>query len=429
MGEVTERAFRRNFALLAVDMVSFSIGLTFLGASTILPSLVRLLGGSPVTVGLLGAIQAGGWYLPQLFVGRHMANRPLVKRYIVVPGIISRAFLALSLPALVLFGVRAPGLALAAFLLCYAGFMLVDAVGGVPWMELLAKAIPLERRGRAMGTTQSLSSLAAIGVGAVVRAVLARPNPFPANYVLLILLAAVFCGVSPIASALMREPPGTDTGETQPPWREYLPQLLAILRRDARFAWLVIVGWIGGLADMGGAFYVLFAVDRLHVHPDMVGLFISAGVVGGLVSGLVLGPIGDRKGSATVIAISMAMRCLAPALALLTLLLAGLHPLAAPGTFLVVFFAIGMVGGAYMIGFTNYLLEIAPPGERSLYVALAHTLGLVVMFAPLLAGWLVQAVSYELLFTVTLGLAAVGVSAALRRPAVAAQPRADGLAG
>jgi MFS family permease len=422
--EFSERHFRRNLALLTADYVSFAVGMTFLGPATILPGLVRLLGGSPVAVGALGVIQTGGWILPQLFVGRYVANRPLVKKYVVLPGVASRLCLGLTLPALLLFGVRAPQVALTALLLALAGFALVDAVGSVGWFELLAKSIPLERRGRAVGAAQSLYSLAAIGVGMAVGAVLARPDPFPANYLRLIALAIAFYCIGPVAISLIREPRGIVQGEPEPPWREYLPRLAAILRHDARFAWLTIVGWVAALADMGGAFYVLFAADRLRMPQAMIGLFISASVVGGLLSGIILGPLGDRKGSAAVIVVTMPLRCLRPILALLAPAVAGLHPWLAPGLFVLIFGAMGMVGGAYMLGFTNYLLEIAPPGERSLYVALANTLGIAVMFAPLLAGWLVQAASYEALFGVTLVLACAGLVVALRRPARAGLPLA-----
>jgi hypothetical protein len=422
VSDITERDYRRNLALLATDYTSFGVGLTFLGPTTVLPNLVRLLGGSPLAVGSLGVIQMGGWILPQFFMGRYVANRPLVKKYVVWPGIASRALLALALPALALFGVRAPHLALAVFLLTFAGFTVCDALGGIGWFDLVAKTVPLELRGRAMGLAQTLYSLAAIAVGVAVTAILARPDPFPANYLLLIALAVAFMGISPVAIGLMREPAGVSQGETQPSWREYLPRLMAILRGDARFLWLTVAGWVATLADMGGAFYVLYAADRLHIAQPTIGLFISAGVVGGLLSGVILGPLGDRRGSAAVIAVTMALRCLCPGLALLTPLLAGLYAGLGPAVFVVIFAALGMVGGAYMIGFTNYLLEIAPAGERSLYIALSHTMGIVVMFAPLLAGWVVGAVSYEALFVITLTLAILGLLVALRGPEPAAKP-------
>ncbi len=429
MGEVSEREFRRNFSLLVTDHVSFSTGMAFMGVTTILPSLVRQLGGGPVIVGSLSTIQAAGWMLPQLFAGRYVANRRRVKSYVLWPGVISRVFLLVMVLALAAFGASAPQVALMAFLTTFAAFAISDAVGGVGWFDLLAKAIPLERRGRAMGVAQTLSSLGAIGAGIAARSILARPAPFPGNYVLLIGLGAGCICVSPLAILLMREPPGSSEGSTNLPWRVYVPKLLSIFRRDRRFAWLTVVGWVATLADMGNAFYVLYAGDRLHIPEPVIGLFISAGMVGGLLSGLVLGPLGDRRGSAAVIVITMALRCLGPGLALLAPALAGLHSGLAPMLFMLIFAGMGMVTGANMIGSMNYLLEIAPAGERPMYVALYNTLGILVVFAPLLAGWLVQVTSYEALYVVTLGLAFLGLVTALRRPGAALYRRAPEITG
>lgn len=424
MSEVSEREFRRNFALLAIENVSFSLGLTFFGATTVLPNLVRQLGGGPVAVGSVSTIQMAAWMLPQLFAGRYVANRRWVKNYVLWPAIIARAFLGLMVLALAFFGARAPRVALLALLSTLAAFWVADASGGAGWFDLLAKMVPLERRGRAMGVAQSLSSLAAIGAGIVIRGILARPAPFPENYVWLIGLGAGLISLSPLAIHLMREPVGVVQDAATPPWREYLPKLVGILRRDRRFAWLTLVGWVATLAEMGSAFYVLYASDRLHIPQPTIGLFISAGVVGGLLSGLVLGPLGDHRGSASVIVVTMVLRCLGPALALLAPAVAGWHPGLAPALFVLIFAGMGIINGAYMIGSMNYLLEIAPARERPLYVALSNTLGIVVVCAPLLAGWLVQATSYETLFAITLGLAFLGLAAALRQPGAATLPQA-----
>ncbi len=408
--------------MLAVDYVCFGTGMAFLGPTTVLPTLVRFLGGSPLAVGSLGAIQSGAFLLPQLYAGRAIAHRPLVKGYVVTTGAISRACLALAVPALWLLSVRAPGWALASLLLSYTVFNVVDALSTVGWFDLLGKAIPPDRRGRALGVGQVLLGLSTIGAGLAVKAILGRPTPFPGNYVLLVAIAVALFAICPVAIAQMREPRGVAQGEEQPPWRQYLPRVISILRMDPAFAWLTMVRWLAGLADMGAAFYVLFAVDRLRMPQDMLGLFISAGMAGSMLSGILLGPLGDRRGSHSVITVIMALRCLGPFLALLAPLVAALHPWLGPAIFLLIFAIAGMAGGAYMVGFMSYLLEIAPPGQRSTYGALANTLGGLLLVAPLLAGWLVEVASYEALFAVTLAAAVVGLALAWRGPSALARP-------
>ena len=424
VSELSERAFRRNVILLCSDFISFGVGMAFLGPTTILPALVRLLGGNALAVGIVGAIQTGGWMLPQLFAGRYVAGKPLVKWYVVVPLIASRVFLALSVPAVLWLSPRTPTLALAALLLGLAIFTLSDALSGVPWFELLSKAVPLERRGRVMGAAQSLSSLLAVGGGMVVTAVLARPGSPLHNHLLLVSLAVMLFALNPILLSQIHEPRGAgEGGGASPAWREYFPRLMTILRTNARFAWLIVMLWLFGLANMAEAFYVLFAADRLHISPETIGLFVSAGVGGTMLCGVARGPLGDREGRGQVIRVVMALRLLCPALVLLSPHLAGLHRLLGPGLLLIVYAATGMANGAWLVGFMNYILEIAPPEERALYVGLGNTLGGLLVVAPLLAGWLVKAVSYEFLFAVTLGLAATGLAGAFREPGRAPAPR------
>ena len=51
-----------------------------------------------------------------------------------------------------------------------------------------------------------------------------------------------------------------------------------------------------------------------------------------------------------------------------------------------------------MLGFMNYLLELAPPGHRPTYMGLSNTLGGLLVIVPMLGGWLLQATSYPVLF-------------------------------
>jgi hypothetical protein len=66
-----------------------------------------------------------------------------------------------------------------------------------------------------------------------------------------------------------------------------------------------------------------------------------------------------------------------------------------------------------MLGFYNYLLEIAPASLRPSYVGLGNTILGVLTLAPTLGGWLLEATSYTVLFGVTAGLASLGTLIAL----------------
>jgi len=412
------RLEQRNIALLMTDLALFGCGFAFLGTTTVLPSLVSDLGGGPMAVGLLGAVQTAGWLLPQLVAGRFTAHRVRVKGYVVLPLALSRLFLALLVPILLFVTPRSPNATLVALLTCIGGFCVLDAVAGVGWFELISKAVPVERRGRVFGWAQSLGNAGGFVAGLAISAILARPAPFPQNQALLIGLAALLTFLSLMATANIAEPPGAVVqDEPRLPWRQFLARTAAILRWDRCFAWLTGVRLLSGLSDMAAGFYIIYATRHLGLPVQMTGWSVSAGVVGGVLGGVLLGRHAAHRGHDAAITVLVILRCLAPALALAAPLASRLHPWAAIVLFLLLFCAMGMVNGAWIVGFNSYAMEIAPPGERSVYVGLANTLSGMLAVAPLLAGWLVQAVSYEAVFLVSLALAATALAVTRRAPA------------
>ena len=73
-----------------------------------------------------------------------------------------------------------------------------------------------------------------------------------------------------------------------------------------------------------------------------------------------------------------------------------------------VYVTLGVVNSAWMLGFFNYLLEIAPDGMRPAYIGLSNTIMGMLTLAPMLGGWLLEATSYPALFGVTTALTLAG---------------------
>jgi hypothetical protein len=71
-----------------------------------------------------------------------------------------------------------------------------------------------------------------------------------------------------------------------------------------------------------------------------------------------------------------------------------------------------------MLGFYNYLMEIAPDDLRPSYIGLGNTITGVLTLAPTLGGWLLEATSYVTLFAVTAGTVFLGFLVALRMESV-----------
>ncbi|MCD6291165.1 MAG: MFS transporter [Anaerolineae bacterium] len=394
--------YRRNFAALLGDFFFFGVASSFLNQTTVLPSLVRQLTSSAPLVGLVATLQNGGWLLPQLIVANYVASKPLKKRYILIPAAIGR--LSYPLLALVIWqlAIPHPDVALAVFFLVITFFAVSDGLASVPWFDVLSKSLSPELRGRLVGIAQMSTGIASVLVGVVVHRILGPEGPpFPDNYALLFAIASGSFFLSLLSISSLREHPGKVSQE-RPSWRAFMARLVQVVREHKAFRLVIITRLLIRWGDMAAPFYVVYALDVLHFDQGAVGLFISAQVIGGIISGLVMGYVAEHEGTRKIIRISGWLAVGTPLLALGIPMLRPLSPAGLlPYLYALVFAAMGALMNANMAGFMNYILEIAPETERPAYVGLANTLGSLILLAPFLGGWVLEAFSYGVLLTVT----------------------------
>ncbi len=411
---ISNSNYRRNFVCFMLDYVFFGVGLAFMSQTTVLPSFISQLTDSAPLIGLASTIQTGAWLLPQLIAASYLADKDRKKPYLLLPAIIGRPVFLLLAGVLFLAGDRDPALILGLFFIGLTIFTGTDALAAVAWFDILSETIPAARRGRLFGIGQVVSGLLAVGVGAVVNALLGPHGPpFPNNYALLFFLAGLSFLASWIAVSFLHEPARSAQAEKLS-WNDFLPKLLTVLRENHTFSLITVLRLLTGLSGMATPFYVVYATGELHFGTEAIGLFLSSQIVGGILAGFVLGYLNERSGSKIVVQYSVMIALASP---LLALLIRPLAPLAGASTIYVyslIFFAIGALNSAYMTGFINFVLELAPPEERATYIALTNTLCGVLLVVPLLGGWLLQATSYPVLFAVTAGGVVLGLALTFR---------------
>ena len=393
--------YRWNFVAILVDYVCFGVALTFFNPNSVLPAFVGQLTTSAPVVGLVSTIFRGSWLLPQLAVAHAINDKPRRKPYILAgaSGRIMFWVIALALWAGL---ARYPKLALVVFFACLALWAGSDGIASVAWFDILSRAIPLRQRGRLIGLGQVISGLAGIGAGALVGLILER-RPFPADYALIFALAGAVLVPSYGALASIREPPLANSGsQADSPARG---GWLNILASDPAFRRLMICRMLVGMIELAVPFYVGHAEAVFRLPTSIVGGFVVAQTVAGVGASLVLGLVSERWGPRYVVRIGSAAAAAGPLFALLAHL-AGSRWLAQAYPF--VYVALGVINSAWMLGFFNYLLEIAPPGMCPAYVGLSNTLMGALTLVPMAGGWLLEATSYPVLFGATAALIGIG---------------------
>jgi MFS family permease len=410
--------YRRNFVCMAADWVCFVTGTAFVSYSSVIPTFINQMTDFAPMIGLAATLPNGVWLLPQLVAANYVEGRQRKKPWVIAMALVGRPmYFAVALSAFVA-GKNHPWILLTVFLVVETAFSTLDGLGNVAWSDVLGKVIPSQRRGRFYVAAQGLSGLLSLGAGVVVAHVLGSGGPpFPENYGLLFGLCSLFLLLSLASFVLVKEPVQEARREREP-WRVYLPRLADLFRQDQQFRLISLARILAALAGLATPFYVIHATTVLGLGIQTVGLFVAAQMVGGVVASLAMGYLNERSGSRIVSQLTILLGMASPLLALAAHYFAAPQVIEAYG-YALVFFFIGATYSGYMQGFTNFVLDIAPQGERPAYVGLFNTLGGTVVFvAPFLGGWLLQLTSYPVLFwTATVGSAAgLALSTRLREP-------------
>ncbi len=399
----SERYLRRNFAAGLVHGVSFQAAAAFGDINTVLPSFLALLTSSTLAVGLMAALQGFGEIVPQMFTAYLIEDRPRKKPYLL--WIISVRWVSWAVLAWLTFtfGTTRPELILWILVALFSLFSIAGGVGTVVYADVFSKAIPTLRRGSFAGWKQLLGYTLAIGAGYLVKLILDRPDqfPYPSNYALIFLLSAVGLFIAFAGFAMIREPVY--------PVQRVSQSMGALLRRSLKLAQgnsnFRRLLFARGLTTAGLAlapFYVVYARQEVGVGAGMVGLYLSAQMAGGALSNLLWGWLGDRYGNRTVLVGVAVTGGMAPTLALLA-------PTVSPLLFVPVFVFLGATISGMRLGYSNFILEMAPLGLRPTCVALQNTLLTPVVLLPLVVGGVLQVVSYPLLMGMGMGIMALNV--------------------
>ena len=399
---------RWNFFAYMIDIISFSFALSFISIDTIAPAMVSQVTSSALLVGLVGTVFRGSWLIPQLAIAQAIKDKPRKKPYL-IPGIIGRiAALGILIAALFSGAAIRSGLLLVIVYASLSLFAISDGIIAVAWFDILARAIPVQRRGRLFGIGQAVGRLMGMGAGVIVASVLGNPAlEFPFNYGLLYVLATIGLVPSAIALLVLREP--SPDGSVEQESAEESIGWFAALRSDRTFRRLMSCRILVSTLLLASSFFVVHAAEVAHLPDSVIGRFVTAQMLGGLVASLVLGWVSERFGPRTVIRIGTGLSALAPILGILSDLVDGSTLI-----YYGIFIALGVWYSIWSLGFFNYLLEIAPEHLRPVYIGAGNTIVGVTTLAPIAGGWLLGLTSYRGLFAVTAVLMGIAFLLSLR---------------
>jgi len=413
-----------NFCVVVFQVAFWTAGLACMDMGAVLPVFVSTLTRSKLLIAFLGVLPAVCWMLPQLLGAARVLHRPRKKGFLLAVVAIGRTPM-LALPfLLLLFPPQSKAVMLWTLMGCYGVLFLSDGLIAAAWYDIIARTIPARMRGRFFAGCSIVGGIGAWGSGWLVKQVLASPHlTYPRQYGVLFACLCAGLFLSLLLLAFIREPEGVVSSERPQPLRDVLRQVPRVWRSSFHLRRLLTVSWLGTMATLGWPFYVLHGMDALHLPAEVGAIFIWASIAGSVSGSLVFAWLNDRRGPRLVIVFVAATRPMAPALALFVPMALALFPQPIPSAMAqYVYAAVFFFGGAIMsgssMGFSNYILELAPEKERPLYVGLGNTLIAPGLMAPLFGGWLASVWSYEGMFALgaVVGVASLVASFRLQDP-------------
>ncbi len=399
----SKRNFRRNYAAHAIEGGFYMAGLAFIAYETVLPPIIKSLGGPAWLISLAPALATIGFAIPPLFTA-HLLE-PLTRKLPVVAwnGIFIRGpflvaalclfFLAESHPMLTLAAV-----ALAPFLNGFINGLVCPA-----WFELFAKTVPPQKRASLFAVRLVIAGIGGLIAGKTISYVLGV-HPGPTGYAILHLICFSCLMVSFFVFLGIKETPMPPLSKRTPrTLKESLAEVPKIVRKDLNFRSFLISRIFGCAPYAAFPFLSIHALEALKLPQSYLGGFIMAFTIGSLAGNFFAGYLGDKFGGRIPLVAATAIYMLAFGTAVFANSL---------WLFLGVFLLTGFCRDATNVAANTLQSEIPPHSRRLKYLAIAMALlapGMIL--APLLGSvlWKVGAGSFVYPAALTLLLLSISL--------------------
>jgi MFS family permease len=372
---------------------------------TMMPALIKRLGGSDVLIGAWPVVVYLAYYLPQVISANYSSALQYRKSVVIKYGFIQRLHILLLACVIALWGASAPTLAITLLFLLYISNQATSGSISPIWMDFLAKTTSPERRGKIMGWRVSLAAVFALVNGSILTAMLTLLR-FPYNYASAIGLAFLFQMSSLAAQHKVVEV--TPSPVSTPVYlSDLFSRVRSIVANNRIYKKFLIASALLTISFSSVAFFTITAIKRFDISEYVIGIFTILMIVGQIISGVLLGWLADAKGTKSALVVCGASLLLAIASAWLAKSIYW---------FYLVFFFFGVNVGAETAMRYNFAVECAPYGERPMYVGLMNA-----WFAPFylitpIAGWLSAFYGYNFVFVPSLIIGLVGFVLLMRMP-------------
>lgn len=362
----------QSFSLLLLSSCLTKLGDAIASPKTTLAWLISMVGAPSFVLGLLVPIRESGSMIPQLFIGGIIRRLP-IRKWVWVAGSLGQAacivgigFVAVSLTG------RTAGwviLGLVVLFSLFRGFCSVAA------KDVLGKTIPKTKRGQLTGWSASAAGLLGIGIGFIL--MLPMAGRFDEYFLGWLLFGA---GALWLFAAAIYSRVAEYAGETGG-GRSILDALgqLKLLATDGAFRRFVTTRALLMCSALSAPFYIALAQQNFGSPAYLLGAFIAAAGVAGLVSAPVWGRYADASSKFVMICAALITSGVGLAVFLINRLIP--EVLGATWFLPIAYFILSLAHSGVRVGRKTYVVNLASGNKRTDYVAISNTIiGVLLLF-------------------------------------------------
>ena len=388
-----KKGYGRNYWALVFEGTMFTGGIIALSTGGAVALFINTMTGSNTLIGLAVTLQALFLPIGQL-IGAPYINTIRKLPEFVVKGMTIQRIIPLFIAIPLFFGVGNYG-AVTIFMILFTLFWFVDGIISLAWGELCARAVKPELRGHMMGMMTTTGGVLSLIVGLLFAWLLATPILSDYNrFGFIFTLGSILLLLTVIGIKFVRDPNPIKKPEKLDV-KKFYAQIPIIIRRSKPLQYILIARIPSYIGFAAVSFIVVFGKNALYISAAQVSWLVYAAIIGGIVSGVVLGEASRLYGNKSIVLICNIGVFIALCMAIVLSILPNLGYI-----WLFATVALASFTANNWFGYLNYFLDIAPVEDRSAYQLVGQLVGIPFSFAGLIMGVVVDRFGYVIMFIV-----------------------------
>ena len=420
----------RNFAGHFIHGMLGMTGFRLFNAPTFLPAYLHMLAsslhlpfGSDFIVGLGQSLQQLGGVISPVIGATQIEHRKKVLPVAILMGTLMRIqILGVAVAGFLLHGLPLL-IAILAFLFLLGLF---SGPQSVAFQLLLAKVIPISRRGRLQALRNVTGGAIAAGLAWGAGRYLIQQNVFGNGYGVTFLLAFILTSLGLTALQMLMREPEPPTIRAKSRVMDRVREFPALFAQDRSFAFFMLAQTLATAGRVAAPFYILYAGHSMQLNGKNLGLVSLAFLGADTVTNLGWGLAGDRFGFRFTFAISLVVWIAGTLLLIAAPSLTSVHlpgsgggahggiMLGAQAFIFLAFFGLGAAQSGFLMSSQTMVLEFGSRDDIPMRLALTTTAqGLMNTIGPLAGGLIAATLGYHVLFGVSVSMLVIALAVLL----------------